>query len=151
WQSPEAPMPANADVPCSGVSPCAAPVLVAIPQPPVANNPHVDPSLTVAGGCVSTNPLSLAPQQPATSFNPLPAAERQFRFYNVQSSPAPTFAYSLGWTSPDWSNISLNGGTQAQQITITFTASDSTVVLAWGGHIGARADWGCADTQLSAG
>src|SRR5438876_722282 len=33
-------------------------------------------------------------------------------------------------------------GDKSAQITITFTASQANPVLAWGGHISTRADWG---------
>lgn len=40
-------------------------------------------------------------------------------------------------------------GASAQAITITFTASSPDVVLAWGGHISTRPDWGVANSAIS--
>src|SRR5207244_629373 len=39
-------------------------------------------------------------------------------------------------------------GNSSTQITLTFTATDSTPVIAWGGHIASEVDWG---QGLSAG
>ena len=37
-------------------------------------------------------------------------------------------------------------GTVERQIDVTFTASGSTVVLAWGGHIASQIDWGTGNS-----
>ena len=40
-------------------------------------------------------------------------------------------------------------GDSSTRITVTFTASDDTSVLAWGGHISSRQDWGMANSAVS--
>ena len=40
-------------------------------------------------------------------------------------------------------------GDSSTSITITFTASSATPVLAWGGHIGTRKDWGTNNSALA--
>jgi hypothetical protein len=41
-------------------------------------------------------------------------------------------------------------GDQEQQIQVTFAADAANPVLAWGGHIASRFDWGCSDAAQSA-
>ncbi len=40
-------------------------------------------------------------------------------------------------------------GDSSTSITLTFTASDPTVVLAWGGHIASRVDWGANNSAVA--
>ena len=40
--------------------------------------------------------------------------------------------------------------TRSGGFSVTFTAKSATPVLAWGGHIAAKFDWGCADGARSA-
>jgi len=68
---------------------------------------------------------------PTDSFNALPAGERVMSIWNGTIT-----GISYG-TEGD-----LTASSSETQIKVTFTASASTVVLAWGGHISSRADWG---------
>src|SRR5262249_37947582 len=63
----------------------------------------------------------------------LPASERVMTIYNG-SFPAMN---ALVYANED----SLSGASAKTRITINFTASASTVVLAWGGHIASNVDW----------
>jgi hypothetical protein len=91
----------------------------AIPAPPVSK---------LAG--------SPAQQQPITSFSNLPSADKFFRIYNGTISNIqyiPNADGNLG---------DLTAAQSSTRISITFTATSPTVVLAWSGHIGSRNDWG---------
>jgi hypothetical protein len=74
--------------------------------------------------------------QPQTSFNNLPSADKFFRIYNGTISNIqyiPNADGNLG---------DLTAAQSSTRISITFTATSPTVVLAWSGHIGSRNDWG---------
>ncbi len=79
--------------------------------------------------------------QPTASFNALPAAERLMTLYGGTITAI----------------VYLNQGnlTAAQseaQVNVTFTPTSNKAVLAWGGHIGTRLDWGfVAGVPRSAG
>lgn len=66
---------------------------------------------------------STVPGQPTNSFNALPAAERVMTLYNGTISNVSCV-----------SEGSLTDAHSETQIAVTFTASDSTTVLAWGGQ-----------------
>jgi uncharacterized repeat protein (TIGR01451 family) len=69
--------------------------------------------------------------QPTTSFNALPATERVMTLF--------------GGTITGVSYVSEGSLTASQSettISITFTVSSATAVLAWGGHIAKASDWG---------
>src|SRR3972149_5697585 len=69
--------------------------------------------------------------QPTASFNALPGGERVMTIYNGTIS-------SMSYVSEG----SLTDAQSATQLSINFNADSSTVVLAWGGHIASRIDWG---------
>ena len=74
--------------------------------------------------------------QPQTSFSNLPSADKLFRIYNGSISNIqyiPNADGNLG---------DLTAAQSSTRISITFTATSPTVVLAWSGHIGSRNDWG---------
>jgi len=75
-------------------------------------------------------------QQPQTSFGSLPAADKKFRIYNGTISGI-TYINNADGNLGD-----LTAAQSSTRISITFTATSSTVVLAWSGHIGNRNDWG---------
>ncbi|HTM69094.1 MAG TPA: hypothetical protein VL426_07460 [Candidatus Binatia bacterium] len=99
--------------PCSGVGTCAGPSLAAIPAPSSAGSP-------VAG-------------MPTASFNALPASERNISIYNGASAGTGITYLSEGV---------LTDSISSTRVQIQFTATNSTVVFAWGGHIGSSTDWG---------
>jgi hypothetical protein len=69
--------------------------------------------------------------QPAASFNALPAAERLMTLFGGTIS---------GITYGPAADLSAS---QAEQtIFVTFVPDSAVAVLAWGGHIGSRIDWG---------
>ena len=141
WQDPETTVGATPDDPTSGVSGVSTtPVTVAIPTPPGSVN--ADPSLSSTAGCIDGTTGQL---QPETSFLAQPASERVMEFFGVTGTPTISYVGPV----PDFTDTS--GGDIEQQISLTFTAAGSNVVIAWGGHIGSRLDWGCADGPLSAG
>ena len=47
------------------------------------------------------------------------------------------------------STYTVSGGDLATQITISFTTTVANPVLAWGGHIGTRVDWGNGNSAIS--
>ncbi|MDO8482815.1 MAG: SdrD B-like domain-containing protein, partial [bacterium] len=102
--------------PCSGVSPCSG-----------SGTTYAIPTPSSASSPVSG--------MPTDSFNALPSAEKNMTAWNASIS-------SLTYASEG----DLNVAQSATRITITFTASDSNVVFAWGGHIGSQNDWGAGNS-----
>jgi len=109
--------------PLAGITGVAATVTTApIPAPTV--NAMVDPD-----GADS----SPAVPQPATSMSLLPSAERVMTLYGgtlIDVSYVTQGDVSLGATSSE------------TQVKVRFTASSSRAVLAWGGHLASRWEWG---------
>ncbi|HZY10938.1 MAG TPA: hypothetical protein VFF29_07265, partial [Bacteroidota bacterium] len=78
--------------------------------------------------------------QPQTSFGSLPASERLMTIYNGTIT-------SLTYINNADGNLGdLNAAQSATRMRINFTASNDTVVFAWGGHIGTRLDWGVGNS-----
>ena len=75
---------------------------------------------------------SPAAGQPQNSFNALPVAQRRMTMYNGTIN-------SMVYTNPQGD---LSQAQSATRITVNFTAANSTVVMAWGGHIARAVDWG---------
>ncbi|HLD96221.1 MAG TPA: hypothetical protein VI794_00635 [Patescibacteria group bacterium] len=73
--------------------------------------------------------------QPTTSFNALPAGERVMSMWNGAIS---SMAYN---TQGD-----LADDAAETTIDITFSATNSTAILAWGGHLGSKLDWGIGNS-----
>jgi len=69
--------------------------------------------------------------QPTASFNSLAAGERIMTLYNGTID-------SIYYVSEG----NLNSASSETRMAIVFTPASATVVLAWGGHIGSRIDWG---------
>ncbi|WKZ29124.1 MAG: hypothetical protein QY323_00175 [Patescibacteria group bacterium] len=103
--------------PCDNVSPCSLSGTAAFPAPSSTNSP-------TSG-------------QPTTSFNALPASERALSMYNASISGTGITYVSEG---------DLTASSASTQVQIQFTASESTVVFAWGGHIGSSSDWGTGNS-----
>ena len=146
WQQPETSVAANPDQPCSGVancpnvSPYTPDSTITITEPP--KNVQVDTTKTFASGeCQKATNAGI--QQPKTSFNALPSAQRQMELFGGNSG---VFAYIANPTM----NLLDKNGDQEQQVRISFHATRSDPVLAWGGHIASRLDWGCTDGARSA-
>ncbi len=97
-------------------------------------NPCAGVSPCSFGGTFAV-PLPAGSPQPQASFNALPAADRMVTAY--------------GGTITGLSYLSQGSLTAAQSessLRISFTAGSSgTVVLSWGGHIGAADDWGAGN------
>jgi hypothetical protein len=75
-------------------------------------------------------------QQPTTSFNNLPAADKLFRIYNGTID-------SITYINNADGNLGdLSAAQSSTRISVAFHATSSTVVLAWSGHIASRNDWG---------
>ena len=140
WQPPETTVAATPELPCSGVTGCSGPpALLPILAP--TTNLQVDPSQTLASGnCQKTG--TGATQQPVTSFNNVPSTQRSMEFFGANPT---SFAYS-GPTP----NLLDKSGDEEQQVTITFTATSTNPVIAWGAHIASRLDWGCSGAPQSA-
>jgi hypothetical protein len=140
WQSPETTVVDTPDLPCSGVTGCDPTSVLPLTIKPPTTNIQVDKSKTLANGCQTTG--SGATQQPVTSFNAVPSAQRVMEFFGA--TPL-TFDY-VGPTP----NLLDKSGDEEQQVQITFTANSSNPVIAWGAHIASRLDWGCNGAPQSA-
>jgi hypothetical protein len=144
WQLPETTVAATPDLPCSGVTGCSgSPANIAITAPPT--NLQVDPTKTLASGnCQKTG--GGATQEPTASYNAVNTAGQE----NMElfgGTPAASNAFRYVGPTP---NLLDTGGDQEQQVQVTFTATSANPVLAWGGHIASRIDWGCTDSIRSA-
>jgi len=102
----------------------ASPNTFPIPTPPVS---------TTAG---TVNGLP----QPTTSFNNLPAAEKLFTIYNG------TITNMVYINNADGNLGDLTAAQSSTRLSITLTNTASSVVLAWGGHIASRLDWGTGNS-----
>ncbi|HEX5886451.1 MAG TPA: hypothetical protein VFY67_18060 [Pyrinomonadaceae bacterium] len=69
---------------------------------------------------------------PQNTFNALPVAQRRMTMYNGTIN-------SMVYTNPQGD---LSAAQSSTSITVNFTASSPTVVMAWGGHIARSLDWG---------
>jgi hypothetical protein len=139
WQLPETNATDTPDLPCSGITCAGTNSTIHITAPPT--NLHVDPSLTLANGCQSTT--GNAALQPTTAYNAVNAAGgEEMELFGGTSG---TFSY----LAPD-PNLLDTGGNQEQQVQVTFTSDSPNPVLAWGGHIASRLDWGCSGSVRSA-
>lgn len=76
------------------------------------------------------------PGLPENAFNALPVAQRRMTMYNGTIT-------SMVYTNPQGD---LSQAQSSTRITINFTAANSTVVMAWGGHIARAADWGAGNS-----
>ena len=76
------------------------------------------------------------PGLPENAFNALPVAQRRMTMYNGTIN-------SMVYTNPQ-GDLSL--AQASTRITINFTAANSTVVMAWGGHIARAVDWGTGNS-----
>src|SRR5258705_9055261 len=81
------------------------------------------PSPSTAGSPVNN--------QPAASFNSLPASERVMTIWNG------TITNIVYVREGD-----LSADAATSQLSVEFIAATPTVIVAWGGHIGTRVDWG---------
>ena len=76
--------------------------------------------------------------QALTSFNALPAAQRLMTIYNG-------VIQDINYVSQ--ATIVIGGADAETRVRIRFQADDDSVVLAWGGHIASRLDWGYSIKQ----
>jgi hypothetical protein len=76
------------------------------------------------------------PGLPENAFNALPVAQRRMTMYNGTIN-------SMVYTNPQGD---LSQAQASTRITINFTAANSTVVMAWGGHIARAVDWGTGNS-----
>jgi hypothetical protein len=79
---------------------------------------------------------SPVPGQPVNAFNGLPVAQRRMTMFNGTIN-------SMVYTNPQGD---LSQATASTRITVNFTAANSTVVMAWGGHIARSVDWGAGNS-----
>ena len=106
--------------PCAGVANCPAPTSFPIPD---------DPEVVAAG------------------VTPIPGS--QFKMYGgtITAVSAYTIDPAVDTTPPF--DPHPYTGDSTTQITVTFTASTTTPVLAWGGHIATRQQWGAGNAAVS--
>jgi hypothetical protein len=83
---------------------------------------------------------SPVPGQPAASFLSLPPAERVMTIWNGTIS-------QLAYVSEE----PLVGDSAVTRLTVEFVADEDTVVIAWGGHIATKFDWGLGNSATSIG
>jgi hypothetical protein len=84
-----------------------------------------------------TEPIPADPQVTVAGVTPLPG---DFRLYGGTITAVSAYSYpnGTGFT-----------GDKSARISITFTASQANPVLAWGGHISTRLDWGALGSAVA--
>ncbi|MBI3243695.1 MAG: DUF11 domain-containing protein, partial [Chloroflexi bacterium] len=107
-------------LPCSGVAGCGSPATFPIP---------VDPNVTKG-----QNGVDDAPAGP-TGGDDITQAPGNFTCFNCTITSAS--AYTLTGTY---------AGNSQTRITISFTSTSATPVIAWGGHIGSQINWGIGNS-----
>jgi uncharacterized repeat protein (TIGR01451 family) len=97
-----------------------------------------DPCVGVSGcSSFTTYPIPLDPQVSGAGVTQIPGV---FTMYGgtITAASAYTYANGSGFT-----------GDKSARITLTFTSTVVTPVLAWGGHIATRTDWGSTNSAIS--
>ena len=97
-----------------------------------------DPCVGVSGcGASTTFPIPDDPQVTGAGVTPVAGV---FTIFGGTVTAVSAYSY------PDGAGFS---GDKSAQITITFTADVANPVLAWGGHIASRADWGLTNSAVA--
>lgn len=102
------------------------------------NTVAADPCAGVSG-CSSSTTFAIPADPQVTGAGVTPIAG-SFRLYGGTITSVSAYSY------PDGTGFS---GDKSAGISITFTASQSNPVLAWGGHIATRGDWGSTNSAVS--
>ncbi|MDH3246822.1 MAG: hypothetical protein OEM26_19530, partial [Saprospiraceae bacterium] len=76
---------------------------------------------------------AVMPGEPTNTFNALPVADRQFLILNGTIN-------SIAYTNED--NLTVTDGSSMLQVCFQANAGQSSVILAWGGHIASKETWG---------
>ncbi len=143
WQTPETSKADTPDEPCDTVSDCDDPDdLLTAPIPEPITNFQVDISKTLANGCQVTG--TGATQQPKTSFNNLPAGQRETEFFNADPADTKPSIPRAGAEPPRQERR------PELRRSVEFEALTSNTPLAGRGHIASRLDWGCVGAIRSA-
>ena len=104
---------------------------------------QADPCLGVTGcsGPPTLFPIPLDPSLAANGINTSvqPVAPGSFAMFGGAITSASAYGLTGAYA----------GSSATQNITLTFTATSSTVVLAWGDHLATRLNWGNLNTLLS--
>jgi hypothetical protein len=100
--------------------------------------PTANPCAGVTG-CSTFEDFDIRPDGQVTSAGVTPIAGK-FRLYGGRITAVSAYSY------PDGAGFA---GDKSSQIAITFTATAPNPVLAWGGHVAARADWGANNSAVA--
>lgn len=92
--------------------------------------------ITAPASMVLPNNVPSGSSQPLTSYNALPEAQKKMTIFGGTFT-AGSFQYV------QQESVTLDHA--ETRIRVTFTPASSTVVIAWGGHIASRLDWGETD------
>ncbi|HEY6196407.1 MAG TPA: HYR domain-containing protein [Candidatus Eisenbacteria bacterium] len=88
-------------------------------------------------------PVAILSGQPLASFNALPAADKELWTYNGTVTGI-TYVPNADGNMGD-----LTATSSESRMKITFTATASSVVIAYGGHIASQLDWGTGNSASS--
>jgi hypothetical protein len=109
-------------------------------------NPRQDYEATVPAGFVTT-PIPVPPMvntpvpgEPAATFNALPAGLKLMTLYGGNFSGANPITYVLAQD--------LQLADASVQFQVDFVATNSTAILAWGGHIATQDTWGTGNSAV---
>jgi hypothetical protein len=104
------------------------------------NAEAIDPLSDLTGDFLSAQTFAIPPpsgagspvtNQPTASFNSLPPAERVITIWNGTIT-------NIHYIRED----DLSADTASSQLSVDFMAAAPTVIIAWGGHIATRVEWG---------
>jgi uncharacterized repeat protein (TIGR01451 family) len=99
---------------------------------------NANPCLGISGcSAFTTFPIPADPQVTGAGVTPIPG---NFTLYGGTITSVSSYTYSNG---PGFT------GDKSASLVITFTASVANPVLAWGGHIASRKDWGNANSAVA--
>jgi uncharacterized repeat protein (TIGR01451 family) len=99
---------------------------------------NADPCLGISGCTSSTTfPIPADPQVTGAGVTP---ADGNFTLYGGTITAVSAYSYANGTGF---------SGDKSARLTITFTASKVNPVLAWGGHIATRLDWGAGGSAVA--
>ena len=98
-------------------------------------------------GCDGTSVTGAIPMDPNTGLGPAAGTGRwdqSFKLYNAGATGSINTILST-----DYSLSGVYSGNSSTRLTITFNTSTANPVLAWGGHIATRADWGTNNSAIA--
>jgi len=99
-----------------------------------------NPCIGVSGCSLGTSTTFPIPADPQVTGQGVPQIAGNFTLFNGTITNVSAYSYANGAGFV---------GDKSARITVSFTASTANPVLAWGGHIATRQDWGAANSAVA--